>query len=54
MSVRAERESCVSSGQCVLSAPEVFDQSEADGLVRSRPGTGSRAPGTRRCCAPAG
>jgi ferredoxin len=24
---------CISSGQCVLAAPEVFDQREEDGLV---------------------
>lgn len=24
---------CISSGQCVLTAPDLFDQREADGLV---------------------
>jgi ferredoxin len=31
--VRVERDKCVSAGQCVLLAPEVFDQDEADGVV---------------------
>jgi ferredoxin len=33
MKVRVERDKCVSSGQCALVAPEVFDQDEADGVV---------------------
>ena len=32
--ISAERERCVGAGQCVLAAPAVFDQDEADGLVR--------------------
>ena len=35
MRIRADRDRCVGSGQCVLAAPTVFDQSE-DGLVRLR------------------
>ncbi|HTJ70666.1 MAG TPA: ferredoxin [Actinospica sp.] len=38
-SVHVERDRCCGSGQCVLAAPEVFDQAE-DGLVcllRERP-----------------
>jgi ferredoxin len=31
--VHADRDSCVSSGQCVLSAPDVFDQDEDQGTV---------------------
>jgi ferredoxin len=32
MEVSVDRDSCVGAGQCVLSAPAVFDQDE-DGLV---------------------
>ncbi|WP_026162783.1 ferredoxin [Kribbella catacumbae] len=32
MGVSANREVCVGAGQCVLAAPEVFDQDD-DGLV---------------------
>ncbi|MFF4769720.1 ferredoxin [Streptomyces sp. AM 3-1-1] len=32
--VEARTEVCVGAGQCVLAAPEVFDQDEEDGLVR--------------------
>jgi len=28
-----DQEKCVSAGQCVLSAPDVFDQREEDGTV---------------------
>jgi ferredoxin len=31
--VIADREACVSAGQCTRVAPEVFDQDETDGLV---------------------
>ncbi|MFJ8806402.1 ferredoxin [Streptomyces sp. NPDC102490] len=34
MGVGVERDRCVGAGQCVLAAPGVFDQDEADGLVR--------------------
>lgn len=34
MIVRVDPERCCSSGMCVLTAPEVFDQSEEDGSVR--------------------
>lgn len=34
MHVTVDQDRCCSSGQCVLTAPEVFDQSEEDGLVR--------------------
>ncbi len=33
MRVHAERDICVSSGQCVRSAPDVFDQDEDEGVV---------------------
>lgn len=31
--VRADRDKCVSSGQCVMTAPGVFDQDEDEGVV---------------------
>jgi ferredoxin len=31
--VETDRDSCIGAGQCVLAAPELFDQSEDDGLV---------------------
>ena len=31
--VRADRDKCVSSGQCVMTAPDVFDQDEDEGVV---------------------
>ena len=35
MSIRIEidRSRCIAAGQCVLKSPEVFDQSEEDGIV---------------------
>ncbi|GAA1222836.1 ferredoxin [Kitasatospora nipponensis] len=33
MHVTVDQDRCCSSGQCVLTAPAVFDQSEEDGLV---------------------
>ncbi|MEY9950074.1 ferredoxin [Kitasatospora sp. GAS1066B] len=33
MHVTVDQDRCCSSGQCVLTAPDVFDQSEEDGLV---------------------
>lgn len=33
MRVHADRDSCVSSGQCVMTVPDVFDQDEEDGVV---------------------
>nr|WP_030056093.1 MULTISPECIES: ferredoxin [Streptomyces] len=33
MTVSADRDLCCASGNCVLLAPAVFDQSEADGQV---------------------
>ncbi len=33
MRVTADRDVCIGAGMCVLTAPAVFDQSEADGLV---------------------
>ncbi|MFI6100251.1 ferredoxin [Lentzea sp. NPDC051213] len=31
MPVRIDETRCIGSGQCVLAAPDVFDQSDADG-----------------------
>ncbi|MEQ4725818.1 ferredoxin [Nonomuraea sp. B19D2] len=33
MKVTVEAAKCVAAGQCVLIAPEVFDQREEDGIV---------------------
>ncbi|MET9592106.1 ferredoxin [Streptomyces sp. NPDC006516] len=33
MAVRVEQDRCVGAGQCVVAAPEVFDQREDDGVV---------------------
>jgi ferredoxin len=33
MRVHADRDSCIGSGQCVMNAPDVFDQDEDDGVV---------------------
>jgi ferredoxin len=33
MKVSVETDKCVAAGQCVLLAPEVFDQREEDGVV---------------------
>lgn len=33
MRVTADRDLCIAAGQCVLTAPEVFDQRDEDGLV---------------------
>ncbi len=41
MRIQADREVCVGSGQCVLTEPAVFDQSDDDGrvqLLTQRPG----------------
>ncbi|MEV8098899.1 ferredoxin [Kitasatospora sp. NPDC085879] len=34
MQVTVDQDRCCGSGQCVLTAPAVFDQSDEDGLVR--------------------
>ena len=33
MKVTVEQDKCIGSGQCVLLAPEVFDQRDEDGIV---------------------
>ncbi|SDH91418.1 Ferredoxin [Sinosporangium album] len=33
MEVIVDQDACAGSGQCVLSAPEVFDQRDTDGIV---------------------
>jgi ferredoxin len=33
MNVSVESDKCVASGQCVMLAPEVFDQRDEDGVV---------------------
>jgi ferredoxin len=33
MKVEVDQEACVGSGQCVLTAPDVFDQRDEDAIV---------------------
>jgi ferredoxin len=33
MKVLVDQDKCVASGQCVVAAPDVFDQRDADGVV---------------------
>jgi ferredoxin len=33
MKVTVDQDRCIASGQCVLTADDVFDQSEEDGIV---------------------
>jgi ferredoxin len=33
MRVTVDQNKCIASGQCVLTAPDVFDQREEDGIV---------------------
>ncbi|WP_189936188.1 ferredoxin [Streptomyces sulfonofaciens] len=33
MKIEIDEEKCCGAGQCVMAAPEVFDQREEDGLV---------------------
>jgi ferredoxin len=33
MKETVDKEKCIASGQCVLAAPDVFDQQEEDGIV---------------------
>jgi ferredoxin len=33
MKVTVHKDQCIAAGQCVLAAPEVFDQREDDGVV---------------------
>jgi ferredoxin len=33
MKVTVDQDKCIGSGQCVLLAPEVFDQRDEDGIV---------------------
>nr|WP_091672609.1 ferredoxin [Micromonospora auratinigra] len=36
MRIRVDRDRCCGSGNCVLTAPDVFDQDDEDGLVLLR------------------
>lgn len=33
MRITADRSACIGSGMCVMTAPDVFDQDDAEGLV---------------------
>jgi ferredoxin len=53
MKVTVDQDICASSGNCVMNAPEVFDQREDDGVVvllNSHP-TPEQADGARRAAA---
>jgi ferredoxin len=39
MRIVADREKCMGAGQCVLTSPELFDQSDEDGRVLLRSDT---------------
>jgi ferredoxin len=43
MQVSVDKDRCCGAGQCVMAAPDVFDQSEEDGLVLLRPGAAGQA-----------
>lgn len=34
MKVHADKSRCIAAGQCVMQAPQVFDQHEDDGMVQ--------------------
>ncbi len=53
MKVTVDQDLCASSGNCVLNAPEVFDQREEDGVVvlLSPNPTPEQADGARRAAA---
>ena len=49
MKITVDEEKCCAAGQCVLIAPEVFDQRDEDGIVRparcrARRGAARRGP----------
>ena len=53
MRVTVDQDKCVSSGQCVLNAADVFDQRDDDGVVMllvAHPGA-ELAEGTRKAAA---
>ncbi|HEX3782857.1 MAG TPA: ferredoxin [Pseudonocardiaceae bacterium] len=46
MRIELDEETCIGAGQCVLAAPEVFDQRDEDGIVMllvESPGEDQRA-----------
>jgi len=59
MRVEVDRDLCVGAGQCVLAAPDIFDQGVEDGLsvvLQNEPAPGRRPAvrdATQRCPAQA-
>ena len=53
MNVTADQDACASSGNCVMNAPQVFDQREDDGVVvlLSAHPSPEQAEGARRAAA---
>ncbi|GAA3750951.1 ferredoxin [Streptomyces tremellae] len=55
MRITVEQDRCVASGQCVLAAPELFDQRDEDGVVvllrdEASPGQEESAREAARIC----
>ncbi|MEW2544976.1 ferredoxin [Streptomyces sp. NPDC047002] len=55
MRITVEQDRCVASGQCVLAAPELFDQRDEDGIVvplrdEASPGQEEAAREAARIC----
>jgi ferredoxin len=51
MKVTVDQDKCIASGQCVLTAPDVFDQRDEDGIVflpNPTPPHPTRRPSQRR------
>ncbi|MEV7968136.1 (4Fe-4S)-binding protein [Sphaerisporangium sp. NPDC088356] len=50
MRIKADTDVCIGAGMCVLTAPEVFDQSEEDGtvLVMDEEPSAAKEAGVRR------
>ncbi|WP_029432081.1 ferredoxin [Blastococcus sp. URHD0036] len=53
MRIGVDGDACIGAGQCVLAAPDLFDQDEDDGLVRllEPAPTGAQESGARAAAA---